>query len=111
MAFAQSESCDHVTLTIEPTTWTGISVVTGRISDHWSKWQREIPVTTAQGRVIGFLSPKFRAGVTQKSLLLGEEDSWEGYFRSGEILNGELYLHYPMPLLSAIPCRYTTSSS
>lgn len=103
--FEKSVECDDVDLSILPSNWPGISVATGHIKDHWSKWYRQIPVSTVQGKVIGFLTPVFSNKVTPKSLLSGDEQAWEGYFRSDDGSSGEVYLHYRSSLLSNHPCR------
>jgi hypothetical protein len=103
--FDGSVVCDEVNLSVEPSEWPNISVVTGHIDSGWAYLHRQVPVSTAHGKVSGVLTRVFGRNVMPTSLLSREGSYWRGYFPSDEILDKEVFLHLHRSLLSDEPCR------
>lgn len=103
--FETSTDCAHVKLTVKPSRWPGIYLVTGSIGGHWSKWYRQIPVSTDQGNVIGHLFPVHKDKLTVESLLLRRKSNWEGYFSASANSKQPIYIHYQSSSFARLSCR------
>lgn len=109
--------CPNVQLSIAPTKWPGVVFASARVEDLWVNWHRKLPISTAQGDVLGYLFPSFEGTrargrertTNQTTGFLRRTSIWTGYLDSTINSSERVHLHYRSFTQADLSCDLVVS--